>query len=113
MRPENIGATMGTWAKRRQPTAGPMSAGFADACSNEIVSQPAKYRYMADGQASLSETIRLAKSACGFVSWHSQTVENRLLDCPGLEVAGSGSPSDVDGPVRAAIRHEDQVPAGA
>jgi len=113
VRPENIGATMGTWPTRRRPTAGLMFADFAGACFDQIVNQPAKYRYMTGGQVSLSDTIRPVKGAGGSASRHSRTVENRPYDCPGPEIVGPGSASDVDGLVQAAVRDEDPVLAGA
>jgi pyruvate dehydrogenase E1 component beta subunit len=105
-----IGTAIGASLKGLRPVAELMFADFAGVCFDQIANQLAKYRYMTGGQVALPVTIRLSNGAgAGFASQHSQTVENWVLNCPGLKIVVPGSVEDAYALFRAAVEDDDPV----
>ncbi|HEY2651381.1 MAG TPA: pyruvate dehydrogenase complex E1 component subunit beta [Solirubrobacteraceae bacterium] len=105
-----IGAAIGAALQGLRPVAEIMFADFAGVCFDGIANELSKYRYMTGGQVALAATIRLGNGAgAGFGAQHSQSVENWFLNVPGLKIAVPGTPADVYGLLRAAIRDSDPV----
>jgi acetoin:2,6-dichlorophenolindophenol oxidoreductase subunit beta len=77
---------------------------------DQIVNQIAKYRYMSGGQFVIPLTIRAAQGAGnGFGTQHSQCAESWLMNAPGIKVVSPGTPADVYGLLRGAIRENNPV----
>jgi pyruvate dehydrogenase E1 component beta subunit len=105
-----VGCALGAAISGLRPVAELMFADFAGVCFDPIANQVAKYRYTTDGQASVSLVLRLANGGgVGFGSQHSQSVENWFLNVPGLKLCVPGTPGDLYGLLRSAVRDDDPV----
>jgi pyruvate dehydrogenase E1 component beta subunit len=105
-----VGAAIGAAIQGLRPVAEIMFADFAGVCFDQIANEMAKYRYMTGGQVTLPVTLRLANGAAGgFAAQHSQSVENWLLNVPGLKLVAPATPADAYGLLRAAVRDPDPV----
>jgi acetoin:2,6-dichlorophenolindophenol oxidoreductase subunit beta len=105
-----VGAAIGAAITGLRPVAELMFADFAGVAFDQIANQMAKYRYMTGGQVKVPVTVRMATgSGLGFAAQHSQPAENWFLNVPGLHVVVPGTPSDVIGLLKAAIRSDDPV----
>src|SRR5687768_2750953 len=102
-----IGAGLGAALTGLRPVVELMFADFALVCMDQIVNQVAKYRYMSGGQFKVPLVIRAEQGAgAGFGTQHSQCTEAWFLQAPGLKVVVPGTPSDVYGLLRTAIRDD-------
>jgi len=105
-----IGAAIGASLNGLRPVAELMFADFAAVAFDQIANQLAKYRYMTGGQVKVPVTIRLVGGAgLGFGAQHSQATENWFLNIPGLQIATPGTPADLVGVLKTAIRCDDPV----
>jgi acetoin:2,6-dichlorophenolindophenol oxidoreductase subunit beta len=105
-----IGAAIGASINGLRPVAELMFADFAGVAFDQIANQLAKYRYMTGGQVKVPVTIRLVGGAgLGFGAQHSQLTENWFLNIPGLQMATPGTPADLLGLLKTAIRSDDPV----
>lgn len=105
-----IGCAIGAAVAGLRPVAEIMFADFAGVCYDQIANQAAKYRYMSGGQTSVPLTVRLANGGgVGFGPQHSQSVENWFLNVPGLKICVPGTPRDLYGLLKSAIRDNDPV----
>lgn len=105
-----VGCGVGAAIQGLRPVVELMFADFAAVCFDQLVNSMAKYRYMSGGQAGVSMTVRMANGAgAGFASQHSQSVENWLLNVPGLKLVAPSTPTDAYGLLRAAIEDPDPV----
>lgn len=105
-----IGAAIGASMTGLRPVAELMFADFAGVAFDQIANQLAKYRYMTGGQVKVPLTIRLVGGAgIGFGAQHSQATENWFLNIPGLQIAIPGTPVDLLGLLKTAIRSDDPV----
>ena len=93
-----------------RPIAELMFADFVAVAMDQIVNQIAKYRYMSGGQFIIPLTIRAAQGGgAGFGTQHSQTVENWIMNTPGLKLVVPGNPADAYSLLRGAIRDDNPV----
>jgi pyruvate dehydrogenase E1 component beta subunit len=105
-----VGCALGSAVTGLRPVVEIMFADFAGVCFDGLANQLAKYRYMSGGQASVPVTVRLINGAgLGFGSQHSQAVENWFLNIPGLKICVPGTPADLYGLLKAAVRDDDPV----
>ena len=105
-----VGAALGAAIMGLRPVAEIMFADFAGVCFDQIANQLAKYRYMTGGQVRVPVTVRMANGAgAGFAAQHSQPAENWFLNIPGLKIAVPGTPADLYGLLRSAIRDDNPV----
>lgn len=105
-----IGCALGAAVAGLRPVAEIMFADFAGVCFDQIANQAAKYRFTTGGQAKVPLTIRLANGGgIGFGSQHSQSAENWFLNIPGLKICVPGTPRDLYGMMKAAIRDDNPV----
>jgi pyruvate dehydrogenase E1 component beta subunit len=105
-----IGAALGAAITGLRPVAELMFADFVLVAMDQIVNQIAKYRYMSGGQFVVPLTIRVAQGGGnGFGTQHSQCAEAWLMNAPGLKVVVPGTPTDVYGLLRGAIRENNPV----
>ena len=105
-----IGAALGSAITGLRPVAELMFADFIPVAMDQIVNQVAKYRYMSGGQFVVPLTIRAAQGGGnGFGTQHSQCAESWLMHAPGIKVVVPGTPTDVYGLLRGAIRENNPV----
>ena len=105
-----IGAAMGAAMTGLRPVAELMFADFIGVCHDMVANQIAKARYMTDGQMSMPLVIRFGNGGGRrFGAQHSQSVENWMMQIPGLKVVCPSTPRDVVGLMAAAIRDPDPV----
>jgi pyruvate/2-oxoglutarate/acetoin dehydrogenase E1 component len=105
-----LGATMGAAMTGLRPIAEIMFADFVSVCQDMIVNQIAKTPYMTNGQISMPLVVRFGNGGgLRFGAQHSQSVENWMMQVPGLKVVAPSTPRDVVGLMAAAIRDDDPV----
>lgn len=77
---------------------------------DNIVNQAAKTRYMFGGKGQVPVVFRCAAgSGVGSAAQHSQSLESWFCHIPGLKVVAPGTPADVKGLLKAAIRDNNPV----
>jgi pyruvate dehydrogenase E1 component beta subunit len=77
---------------------------------DNIVNQAAKTRYMFGGKGQIPVVFRCAAgSGVGSAAQHSQSLEAWFTHIPGLKVVAPGTPADVKGLLKAAIRDNNPV----
>jgi len=87
-----------------------MYSDFLAVCTDEIVNQAAKIRYMTGGQARVPLVIRSPIGMTrGVAAQHSQSLEAWFAHIPGLRVAMPSTPADAKGLLKTALRGEDPV----
>lgn len=105
-----IGSALGAAVTGLRPVAELMFADFVPVAMDQIVNQIAKYRYMSGGQFVIPLTIRAAQGGGnGFGTQHSQCAEAWLMTAPGIKVVSPGTPTDIYGLLRGAIRENNPV----
>ena len=105
-----IGTALGAAITGLRPIAELMFADFIPVAMDQIVNQVAKYRFMSGGQFTVPLTIRASQGGGGgFGTQHSQCAESWLMNFPGLKVVVPGTPLDMYGLLRAAIRDDNPV----
>lgn len=83
---------------------------FAVYMMDNIVNQAAKTRYMYGGKGVIPVVFRCAAgSGVGSAAQHSQSLESWFCHIPGLKVVAPGTPRDVKGILKAAIRDNNPV----
>ena len=77
---------------------------------DNIVNQAAKARYMFGGKGQVPVVFRCAAgSGVGAAAQHSQSLEAWFTHIPGLKVVAPGTPADVKGILKSAIRDNNTV----
>ncbi len=77
---------------------------------DNIVNQAAKTRYMFGGKGQVPVVFRCAAgSGVGAAAQHSQSLEAWFTHIPGLKVVAPGTPADVKGILKSAIRDNNTV----
>lgn len=77
---------------------------------DNIVNQAAKTRYMYGGKGQIPVVFRCAAGGgVGAAAQHSQSLEAWFTHIPGLKVVAPGTPADVKGILKAAIRDNNPV----
>lgn len=77
---------------------------------DNIVNQAAKTRYMYGGKGQIPVVFRCAAGGgVGSAAQHSQSLEAWFTHIPGLKVVAPGTPADVKGLLKAAIRDNNPV----
>ena len=105
-----VGCAIGAAATGLRPVAEIMFADFAGVCYDQIANQLAKFRYQTGGQTTMPVTLRLANGgSVGFAAQHSQSVENWFLSHAGLKICVPGTPADLYGLLKSAIRDDNPV----
>ncbi len=83
---------------------------FVVIAMDAIVNQAAKTRYMFGGKGSVPMTIRCAAgNGVGSAAQHSQSLESWFTHIPGLKVIAPGTPRDMKGLLKSAIRDNNPV----
>lgn len=103
------GAAAGAAINGLRPIAEIMTINFALLSMDAIVNHAAKLNYMFDGQFSCPMVLRTTAGWGQLSATHSQTFENYFAHVPGLKVIMPGTPRDVYGLLKTAIRDPDPV----
>lgn len=87
-----------------------MTWNFAILAMDQIVNAAAKMLYMSGGQYHVPVVFRGPGGAAAQVAaQHSQSLENWMVNVPGLKVVMPSNPADAKGLLKAAIRDDDPV----
>jgi pyruvate dehydrogenase E1 component beta subunit len=105
-----LGAAMGAAMTGLRPIAEIMFADFIAVCYDYIANEFPKTRYMTNGQVGCPLVVRCGNGGGSrFGAQHSQSIENWVMQFPGLKVVSPSSPVDVIGLFAAAVRCDDPV----
>jgi acetoin:2,6-dichlorophenolindophenol oxidoreductase subunit beta len=105
-----LGAAMGAAMTGLRPIAEIMFADFIAVCYDYIANEFPKTRYMTNGQVGCPLVVRCGNGGGSrFGAQHSQSIENWVMQFPGLKVVSPSSPIDVIGLLAAAVRDPDPV----
>jgi pyruvate/2-oxoglutarate/acetoin dehydrogenase E1 component len=104
------GMAVGAAIAGLRPVMEIMYIDFATLCMQAIVNDAAKSRYRTNGQLSVPLVIRTQGGAgVGRGAAHSQSLEAWFTHVPGLKVVMPGTPYDVKGLLKSAIRDPNPV----
>jgi len=104
------GAACGAAIAGTRPVAEIMYADFLTFCMDQLVNQAAKIRYMFGGRATVPMVLRTqGGGGKENAAQHSQSLEAWVAHVPGLRVVIPGTPYDVKGLLKSAVRCNDPV----
>ncbi|QXJ21161.1 2-oxoisovalerate dehydrogenase [Actinomadura graeca] len=105
-----IGAAVGAAMTGLRPVVEIMFADFLTLAADQLVNHAAKMRSVSGGEFSVPMVVRVigaAGKAAG--PQHGQSLEGWLAHVPGLKVVAPGSPADLKGLLKSAVRDPDPV----
>ncbi|MBK5195095.1 MAG: alpha-ketoacid dehydrogenase subunit beta [Proteiniphilum sp.] len=104
------GAAIGAAMTGMRPIVDVTFMDFIVYMMDNIVNQAAKIRYMYGGKGQIPVVFRCAAGGgVGSAAQHSQSLEAWFTHIPGLKVVAPGTPADVKGLLKAAIRENNPV----
>ncbi|WP_019537894.1 alpha-ketoacid dehydrogenase subunit beta [Proteiniphilum acetatigenes] len=104
------GAAIGAAMTGMRPVVDVTFMDFIVYMMDNIVNQAAKTRYMFGGKGQIPVVFRAAAGGgVGSAAQHSQSLEAWFTHIPGLKVIAPGTPADVKGLLKAAIRDNNPV----
>lgn len=104
------GAAIGAAMTGMRPIVDVTFMDFIVYMMDNIVNQAAKTRYMFGGKGQIPVVFRAAAGGgVGSAAQHSQSLEAWFTHIPGLKVVAPGTPADVKGILKAAIRDNNPV----
>lgn len=104
------GAAIGAAMTGMRPIVDVTFMDFVVYMMDNIVNQAAKTRYMFGGKGQIPVVFRCAAGGgVGSAAQHSQSLEAWFTHIPGLKVVAPGTPADVKGILKAAIRDNNPV----
>lgn len=104
------GAAVGAAMTGMRPIVDVTFMDFIVYMMDNIVNQAAKTRYMFGGKTTIPVVFRAAAGGgVGSAAQHSQSLEAWFTHIPGLKVIAPGTPADVKGLLKAAIRDNNPV----
>jgi pyruvate dehydrogenase E1 component beta subunit len=105
-----MGAAVGAAATGTRPVVEIMFADFIGVCSEQIINQMAKNRYMFGGKTEMPVTVRTTEGGgMGAASQHSGTLHTWFAHFPGVMAVAPGTPRAAKGLLKSAIRSNDPV----
>ncbi|BER93456.1 alpha-ketoacid dehydrogenase subunit beta [Atrimonas thermophila] len=105
-----VGAAVGASLIGMRPVAEIMFFDFMTICSDQLVNQAAKIRFMFGGKARVPIVVRSpAGSGTGAAGHHSGSLESWFAHVPGLKVVTPATPYDAKGLLKSAIRDDNPV----
>lgn len=105
-----MGAGIGAAATGSRPVVEIMFSDFLGVCSEQVMNQMAKMRYMFGGKTEMPVTVRTTEGGgMGAASQHSGTVHTWFAHFPGLIAVTPGTPAAAKGLLKSAIRSDDPV----
>src|SRR6056297_1678923 len=104
------GAAVGAAATGTRPVVEIMFSDFMGVCSEQILNQMAKNRYMFGGKTEMPVTVRTTEGGgMGAASQHSGTIHTWFAHLPGVKAVTPGTPRAAKGLLKTAIRSNDPV----
>jgi pyruvate dehydrogenase E1 component beta subunit len=104
------GASVGAAATGTRPVVEIMFSDFIGVCSEQILNQMAKNRYMFGGKTEMPVTIRTTEGGgMGAASQHSGTIHTWFAHLPGIMAVAPGTAHGAKGLLKSAIRSDDPV----
>ena len=104
------GAAIGAAMTGMRPIVDVTFMDFVVYMMDNIVNQAAKTRYMFGGKGQIPVVFRCAAGGgVGSAAQHSQSLEAWFTHIPGLKVVAPGTPADVKGSLKAAVRDNNPV----
>ena len=104
------GAAVGAAATGTRPVVEIMFSDFLGVCSEQILNQMAKNRYMFGGKTEMPVTVRTTEGGgMGAASQHSGTIHTWFAHLPGVMAVAPGTPRAAKGLLKSAIRSDDPV----
>lgn len=104
------GAAIGAAMTGMRPIVDVTFMDFIVYMMDNIVNQAAKTRYMFGGKGQIPVVFRCAAGGgVGSAAQHSQSLEAWFTHIPGLKVVAPGTPADVKGILKAAVRDNNPV----
>ncbi|MFD1645782.1 alpha-ketoacid dehydrogenase subunit beta [Haloarchaeobius litoreus] len=105
-----MGAAVGAAATGSRPVVEIMFSDFLGVCSEQILNQMAKNRYMFGGKTEMPVTVRTTEGGgMGAASQHSGTIHTWFAHLPGVMAVTPGTPRAAKGLLKTAIRSNDPV----
>lgn len=104
-----VGTAVGAAMGGLRPVAELMTINFSLVAMDQIVNSMAKIHYMFGGQMRVPMVIRTPTGWGQLAATHSQSLEAWFAHVPGLVVVMPGTPYDVKGLLKSAIRSENPV----
>ena len=105
-----VGVAIGAAVAGLRPVAEIQFADFSAPAFEQIVDEAARIRYRSNGRFGVPLVVRMPwGGGIHGALYHSQSVEAFYAHVPGLKVVVPGTPRDVTGMLRAAIRDPDPV----
>lgn len=105
-----VGAANGAAMTGLRPIVDMTFMDFVVNAMDAIVNQAAKARYMFGGKGSVPITVRCAAgNGVGSAAQHSQSLESWFTHIPGIKVVAPGTPQDMKGLLKSAIRDNNPV----
>jgi pyruvate dehydrogenase E1 component beta subunit len=105
-----MGAAIGAAATGSRPVVEIMFADFLGVCSEQVINQMAKNRYMFGGKTEMPVTVRTTEGGgMGAASQHSGTLHTWFAHFPGVMAVAPGTPAAAKGLLKTAIRSDDPV----
>jgi pyruvate/2-oxoglutarate/acetoin dehydrogenase E1 component len=105
-----MGAAVGAAATGTRPVVEIMFSDFLGVCSEQILNQMAKNRYMFGGKTEMPVTVRTTEGGgMGAASQHSGTIHTWFAHLPGVMALTPGTPRAAKGLLKSAIRSNDPV----
>ncbi|MEK6646624.1 MAG: alpha-ketoacid dehydrogenase subunit beta [Candidatus Firestonebacteria bacterium] len=105
-----VGAAVGAAMTGTRPVVEIMFDDLLPICSEQIVNQAARMRYMFGGQTKVPLVIRVPGGAgVSGAGHHSESLEAWFMHIPGLKVVIPSTPYDVKGLLKTAIRDDNPV----
>jgi pyruvate/2-oxoglutarate/acetoin dehydrogenase E1 component len=105
-----MGAAVGAAATGTRPVVEIMFSDFLGVCTEQILNQMAKNRYMFGGKTEMPLTVRTTEGGgMGAASQHSGTVHTWFAHLPGVMAVTPGTAHAAKGLLKSAIRSDDPV----
>ena len=105
-----MGAAVGAAATGSRPVVEIMFSDFMGVCSEQIINQMAKNRYMFGGKTEMPVTVRTTEGGgSGAASQHSGTLHTWFAHFPGIMAVAPATPESAKGLLKSAIRSNDPV----
>lgn len=104
------GAAVGAAMQGKRPVVEIMYADFLTVCSDQIINQACKMRYILGKDVKVPLVVRTAYGGGGRYSFnHSQSPESWFLNAPGLTIMMPSTPADAKGMLLSAIHSNNPV----
>ncbi len=105
-----LGGAIGAAVTGMRPVAHLYFADFLGVCGDEMMNQLTNMRYMFGAKAKVPVTITVySGGGVSAAAQHSKCVEGLFMSIPGLKIVSPGTPKDIKGLLKTAIRDDNPV----